>query len=324
MFEQQGIRSNEYTPDEEDDASPSPRARSTRVVVDEARGLTQQLRALPARPILEEAWLAYTGHVSQVRANDLQDLGELESAIEGRSEFPEAPSRWLFASTVLLSERVGDELRDAWARLRARELVDGMKKPGKSLRAIHEDVGVSTPYLSQLANGTGPVPSDKILDRLVAGLRRQGTLEDLPSEHGNDPARWVGEMGDRARLVRNHLRERTELRPTPTVHIEGLPDRQQHRLELILTNLVERCIDQDGGSATASLLQELVDGDEARHDVLLEVARSEVLVNIVSHLTRLDGKGLQGLLALLESQVPPAPSLDRQDLRSPKQPVDRM
>lgn len=288
----------------------------------ETRATIQRLRSLPADDDVENAWCDFAEVESHVKAVDARYLGDLEDALEGRSEFPELEPVRLQGSALLHSDRVGDELQDAWARLRARDLVALLRATGASLRAIHDDVEVSTPYLSQLANGTGPVPSQKILDRLARGVRRKNTEVKEPSKRPSDPSQWINEFIDRGRLVRNQMVRIHEHEPSIAVQIVGLPDKQQDKLQRIFENLAVRALDHDGGPVTASLLQELVEGDEELHKTLLDVVTEEDVVAIVSRVLQLDQKGRNGLLALLESQQPDS-NLEPREQRPMKQPLGK-
>src|SRR5579884_544738 len=151
MFDQPDVSASKYSTPVGGSARDTP-LRSARAVMDEGRALTQQLRALPAVDDLAAAWAGFDEIAAHTKARDHRTLGEMEMLLEDRSEFPQAPLQRVHASVMLLSEALGDELRDAWARLRARDLVDVLRGNGKTLRAIHDDIRVSTPYLSQLAN----------------------------------------------------------------------------------------------------------------------------------------------------------------------------
>ncbi len=288
----------------------------------EVRAIIQDLRAVPAEEDLERAWCDFAEKASHIKAVDARNLGDLEDALEGRSEFPQLEPVQLQVTAWLLVDRVGDDLRDAWARLHARDLVALLRSKGASLRAIHDDVGVSTPYLSQLANGTGPVPSQKILDRLQRGVRGQNLESEERPDRPDDPSGWISNFIDRGRIVRNQMVHLNDHRHSISVQIDGLPDRQQNKLQPILENLTVRTLDAEAGQVTASLLQELVEGDEELHKTLLDVIGNEDSVAIMSYLIQLDDKGRRGLLALLQSQGSVGKSAFR-DERPPKQPLEK-
>lgn len=123
--------------------------------------------------------------------------------------------------------------------------------------------------------------------------------------------------------------QRSRCLPSSASLLPSLPAHEQQQLDeepdgqkSILTNLVEPCFDEDGGTAPDSLLRELVDAPEAQLEVLLKVARSELLQEIVSQLAHLDEKGSQGLLDFLQSQFVPTSPLQRVAERRAKYPID--
>ncbi len=127
----------------------------------------QQLTHLASRAEIGEAWLEYDATLREIKASDLEMLSPIELAFE---EGDDADLEQLPTRIHALTRSLRSDLQDAWARLRARSLIEGLRQAG-SLRKLASEIHVSAPYLSQLSNGAGPVPSERILTRLEAGLR---------------------------------------------------------------------------------------------------------------------------------------------------------
>lgn len=271
-----------------------------RQLLDETRLLSLRLSELPAHPDLEQAWTLYRAVLEKVVIRDSQVLGAIEAEIEEGATFPADSRPNLRSSPPLFSERLGDDLRDAWARLRARQLVAILKGDGTSLRGITDEVHVSTPYLSQLANGTGPVPSDRILEKLAGGVRRR----DVGPERSIEPPEAaLSPLVDRARSMRQQIKLLAAQRPAPQVTIDGLPARETRRLAPLFNSLVERCLDDNEGKTMYALLEALAAADPEQREVFAMVNDDVDIRDVVIALANLDDKGKRGLVALLQSRA---------------------
>jgi hypothetical protein len=301
-------------------AIPLSGARS-RPAVDEARVLRNQLAVLPGQEDLEGAWAQFQRLVQVVRAADTRQVGGLEGEVDALAAVADSLPVRAQRLPTLLSERLGDDLHDAWARLRARDVMVTLRGSGATLRTISDDVHVSTPYLSQLANGTGPVPSDTILVKLQGGARRAGL--QVPKREP-PPEEVLTPLVDRAKRARAQLQRLANLRPRPTLRIDNLSARDSRRLTPLLEGVLERCLDTEESAAMAQLLEYLHAADAELRDVLLAVANDSDLLAVTSIVSGLDEKGRKGLLAVLESLgTAHALPLMTPEPRIEKQPLDR-
>jgi transcriptional regulator with XRE-family HTH domain len=215
-----------------------------------------------------------------------------------------------------MSERLLDDLDDAWARLRGKELAGTLRSGGPSLRAIAGQVSVSAPYLSQLANGAGPVPSRTVLGKLEAGLAK---LEiDVPKPPV-PPKDLLEPIRQRVGLLRERLRDAERRQTTPQVTVAYPDQRIARTLEDQFGALATRSLDLDGGVSVRDLLVALIEEDDSVLDVLTLVVRDESLQKAVLALVSFEGDVKRSLLSFLGALVSRAPTVTRprRDAKAP-------
>jgi transcriptional regulator with XRE-family HTH domain len=207
-----------------------------------------------------------------------------------------------------MSERLLDDLDDAWARLRGRELAHVLRLAGPSLRTIASQVSVSAPYLSQLASGAGPVPSRTVLSKLVAGT---GKL-DLPIPQSPGPPReQFVSIEQRLQLLRERLRDAERRQAIPQVTVDYPQQREARQLEEQFRSVAVRSLDLDTGSAVRELLAALIEEDDSVLEVLTLVLRDEPLQKAVLSITSLEPDLKRSLLTFLGAMGSRAPAVSR-------------
>ena len=267
-------------------------------------GLTSRLAAVASELDLNDAWAEYDAIVDTVRENDLRQLHRFE----GVAEHETGDDRVLVRLPMPMSERLLDDLDDAWARLRGKELATTLRSGGPSLRAIAGQVSVSAPYLSQLANGAGPVPSRTVLGKLEAGLANLGI--DVPKSPV-PPKDLLEPIRQRVALLRERLSDAERRQTTPQVTVNYPDQRIARKLEDQFEALATRSLDLDGGVPVRDLIAALIEEDDSVLDVLTLAVRDESLQKAILAIASLEGDVKRHLLGFLGALVPRAPAVTR-------------
>jgi transcriptional regulator with XRE-family HTH domain len=277
-----------------------------------AAALTARLSAVTSESQLEEAWAEYGGITETVRERDLRLLHRFEGVLEHGLGDEGVLNRL----PTPISERILDDLDDAWARLRGRELVRALRSDGPSLRAIASEVSVSAPYLSQLAGGAGPVPSRTVLGKLEVGL---GKLQLEIPESPVPPRELFESIAQRAQLLRERLRDAERQQSTPQITVDYPRQRIARQLEEQFEAVAARSLDLDGGPSVKELLAALVEEDDSVLDLLTLVLRDELLQKAVRSIAPLEGELKRAALTILGALGPPPPAVSRprRDLKAP-------
>jgi len=274
--------------------------------------LAARLSAVASQPELADAWAEYGAIVDTIREHDLRLLHRFEGILEHETD----DDRVLARLPAPMSERVLDDLEDAWARLRGRELAGVLRSGGTSLRALAVQVSVSAPYLSQLASGAGPVPSRTVLGKLETGL---GKLE-LPMPQSPVPPRDLFEpIGQRVLLLRERLREADRRHAAPQVTVDYPHQRVARQLEDQFAVLAARSLDLDSGTSVKELLAALVEEDDSVLQLLTLVLRDESLQKAVLSISSLEGDVKRSLINFLSAMGSRAPAVSRtrRDAKAP-------
>ncbi len=274
--------------------------------------LAARLAAVASQPQMEDAWAEYGGIAEAAREHDVRLLHRLE----GMLEHDLGEEGVLIRMPAPMSERILDDLDDAWARLRGRELASALRSAGPSLRVIATEVSVSAPYLSQLANGAGPVPSRKILGKLEAGLSK---LRLPTPESPGPPGELFEAMQQRVQLLRERLRDAERRQATPQVTVEYPDQRVTRQLEEQFEAVAARSLDLDDGASVRELLGALVEEEGSLLETLTLVLRDELLQKALRSIAPLEGDVKRAALTLLGALSPPvAPvSRSRRDTKAP-------
>jgi len=260
---------------------------------------------------MEGAWAEYGAIAETAREHDLRLLHRFEGILE--HDFGD--ERVLIRLPTPLSERILDDLDDAWARLRGKELAGALRSAGAPLRAIAAQVSVSAPYLSQLASGAGPVPSRTVLSKLEAGLSKL----QLPMPESLVPPRELFEpIEQRVQLLRERLRDAERRQATPQISVDYPDQRAARQLEERFGAVAARSLDHDSGDVVRELLAALTEEDDSLLELLTLVLRDEVLQRVVRSFAPLDGDVKRAALTLLGAISPPAAvSRIRRDVKAP-------
>jgi transcriptional regulator with XRE-family HTH domain len=265
---------------------------------------TARLAAVASKPQLEDSWSEYEGITETAREHDLRLLHRAEGMLEHDS----SDEPLLVRMPALLSERILDDLDDAWARLRGRQLATALRSAGQPLRAIAAEVSVSAPYLSQLASGAGPVPSRNILGKLEAGL---GKLQRPIPESPRPPGELFEPMGQRVQLLRERIRDADRRQTTPQVTVNYPSDRIARQLEEQFEAVAARTLDRDGGAFVKELLAALVEEDDSLLEILTLLLRDQLLQKALRSIAPLEGDVKNAALTVLSALSPPAAAVSR-------------
>lgn len=277
-----------------------------------AAALTARLSAVASEPGLEEAWAEYGGITDTVRERDLRLLHRFEGVLEHSL----GDENILNRLPTPISERILDDLDDAWARLRGRELVRALRSDGPSLRAIAAEVFVSAPYLSQLASGAGPVPSRTVLGKLEAGLSKlQLEIPESPAP----PGELFESIAQRAQLLRERLRDAERQKSTPQVTVDYPRHRIARQLEEQFEAVAARSLDLDSGDSVKELLAALVEEDDTVLELLTLVLRDELLQKAIRSIAPLESELKKAAFTILGALGPPPPAVSRtrRDAKAP-------
>jgi len=258
--------------------------------------LAQRLGRLRGAEDLDDGWAEYEAIVRQIRAHDLAALRPFEQAFEDEDD-PALDQLQL--RLVPLSRTLRTELAEAWSRLRARSLIRELKPIG-TLRVLAGKIGVSAPYLSQLSNGAGPVPSEGMIRRLEEGLRRDGRQLPNAAPAPSETLQGLDRRFDDAeqRLARLRLR-----RTKPQVSVDYPDGRRRRQLEDSLRLLADRLVDPDEGTLVEELAGMLVSADIAELSQLAQVARSDGLRDLFVSVLALTNDQRQALIALMKTMA---------------------
>src|SRR5205807_4192805 len=128
------------------------------------------------------------------------------------------------------------------------------------------------PYLSQLTAGAGPVPSERILEKLRRGHVAVGVA--VP-DHPPSPSQAFEELHQRAAAAREHLAIAAVASPRPRVSVEHPANR---RVEAALRDsfdvIAERYVDAEG-PIVKELVELLVAADPALLALIAAVGKDE-------------------------------------------------
>ncbi len=263
--------------------------------------IAQHLSHLASRAELAEAWVQYETTLREIKASDLEMLGPIELAFE---EGDDADLEQLPARVHAITRWLRSDLQDTWARLRARSLIEALKQVG-SLRKLASEIHVSAPYLSQLSNGSGPVPSERILARLEAGLRSTGPESPTTPMPPGDTLKPVEE---RIEEITKRLFLLARRRAKPAVSVEFPDTRIRKHLEDCLGALANRFVDPEEGKLVEELLASLVSADGPELSQWSQLARNDSLRELVSLITLLNDEQRDAMLALVKSIPAPDPT----------------
>lgn len=263
--------------------------------------IAQQLSHLASRTALAEAWVQYEATLREVKASDLEMLGPIELAFE---EGDDADLEQLPARVHAITRWLRSDLQDAWARLRARSLIESLKQVG-SLRKLASEIHVSAPYLSQLSNGAGPVPSERILARLEAGLR---TASHEPPATPAPPGDTLKPVEERIEEITKRLILLARRRAKPAVSVEFPDPRIRKHLQDCLGALANRFVDPEEGKLVEELLASLVSADGPELSQWSQLARNDSLRELVAMITLLNDEQRDAMLALVKSIPAPEPT----------------
>jgi DNA-binding transcriptional regulator YdaS (Cro superfamily) len=263
--------------------------------------IAQQLTHLASRAEVADAWLEYDATLREIKASDLDMLSPIELAFE---EGDEADLEQLPSRIHLLTRSLRSDLQDAWARLRARSLIEGLREAG-SLRKLASEIHVSAPYLSQLSNGAGPVPSERILARLEAGLR--AAKHQVPATPA-PPGDTLKLLDERIEEVAKRLILLGRRRAKPVVSVEFPDPRIRKHLEDCLGALANRFVDPEEGKQVEELLAALVSADGPELSQWARLARNDSVRELVAMITRLNDEQRDATLALVKSIPAPEPA----------------
>jgi transcriptional regulator with XRE-family HTH domain len=261
---------------------------------------------------LEEAWAEYAGIADTVKERDLRLLHRFEGVLEHSLGDEGVVNRL----PTPISERILDDLDDAWARLRGRELVRALRSEGPSLRAIASEVSVSAPYLSQLASGAGPVPSRTVLGKLEVGLSK---LQLEIPESPTPPSELFESIAQRAQLLRERLRDAERQKSTPQVTVDYPRQRIARQLEEQFEAVAARSLELDSGDSVKALLAALVEEDDSVLELLTVILHDEMLQKAARSIAPLESDLKRAALTLLGALGPPPPAVSRarRDIKSP-------
>ena len=269
--------------------------------------LTERLGRIHDLPDLDAAWEQYGANLQAVKEPDVRRLSEIETDLDAFNDPGAAPPSLPMRLPLLLAERLRTELDEAWARLSARSLVGVLKTPSLSFRSLADEVGVSAPYLSQLASGAGPVPSRRVLDKLVAAVQRQaGESPQLPVP----PDEALRPLLARAEAVREFLRQHSNALH-PKVHVDYPADlRHEKALRQSFETIAERSIDPEERSHIKAMLEMLVSADVGTLATLSRMAQDEggayALIRALEELDEPVRENLVGLIRSLAPEIQPA------------------
>lgn len=266
--------------------------------------LTARLSVLTSEPELTDAWAEYGDILETVREHDLRLLHRFEGVLEHET----GDDRVVVRLPSPMSERLIDDLDDAWARLRGRELAHVLRSQGPSLRAIASQVSVSAPYLSQLAGGAGPVPSRAVLGKLIGGI---GKL-DLPMPQSpGPPGEQFEAIEQRIQLLRERLRDAERRQAIPQVTVEYPQQRVARQMEEQFRSVAVRSLDPDNGGAVREVLAALIEEDDSVLEVLTLVLRDEPLQKAVLSVASLEPDLKRSLLSFLGAMGSRTPAVIR-------------
>jgi transcriptional regulator with XRE-family HTH domain len=252
---------------------------------------------------VEDAWLRYRHLVIRTRGEDNRRLVKVEGVLEHLEEPESGIVEPIPRRLRLLSEDLRSEFDEAWSRLLGRTLVDSLKRSSLSLRVLADKVGVSAPYLSQLAAGDGPVPSERILAKLFEGHE---PLELTKPRHERSPKDTFSEIEGRALAVREHLKLAPLGAHRPRITVDYPSN---HRLETSLKEcfeaITERYMDESEGSVVKELVEVLVAAEPALLSSIAWIVRDEQgAVDALNTLRALPPGVRQRFIDLLNSLTP--------------------
>jgi transcriptional regulator with XRE-family HTH domain len=271
--------------------------------IDLREQIVQGLRSLNSERELNDAWLRYRQLVIRARGEDNRRLVKVERVLEHLEEPEPGMVEPIPRRLRLLSEDLKSEFEEAWSRLLGRTLVESLKQSTLSLRTLAEKVGVSAPYLSQLTAGGGPVPSERILAKLLDGHE---ALELTKPIYERSPKEAFSEIDTRALAVREHLKIAPVGAHRPRITVDHPSNR---RLETALKEcfeaIAERYVDETEGAVVKELVEILVSSDLALLSSIAWIVRDEQgAVDALRTLRELPPDVRQRFLDLLNSLTP--------------------
>lgn len=261
----------------------------------------QRLGRVASLANLDAAWHQYEFTLREVKAADLQLLRPIEVAIdEGDQEWPDRlPTRIHPVSLAIRSE-----LQDTWARLRARQLIERLKASG-SLRALATRIHVSAPYLSQLSDGAGPVPSASIISRLEVGLEK--VAQEIPAPPIPPPHEALESLLDRIERASEQLARLSRQRVPPTVSVEYPNVRKRKHLEDCLRAVAERFVDPDEGDLIEELITAIVSADRPNLAQWARLTRDDGWKDLATLIAALGDDQRDAFIALVRTLTTPQP-----------------
>jgi transcriptional regulator with XRE-family HTH domain len=261
----------------------------------------QRLSQVASLEDLNTAWHQYELTVREVKAADLEMLRPIEVAIE---EDDHAALEQLPARIHPLSAALRSDLQDTWARLRARQLIERLKEAG-SLRALAAKIHVSAPYLSQLSDGAGPVPSASILKRLEAGIVI--TDQEMPAAQAPPPDEALEVLLQRIHRAAEQLATVSRQRSRPMVSVEYPDARKRKHLEDCLRAVADRFVDPNDGELVQELITAIVFADQPNLTQWARLTRDDSWKDLAALIAALGGDQRDAVISLVKTMAPPEP-----------------
>jgi transcriptional regulator with XRE-family HTH domain len=287
-------------------ALPAP---SRRLAGDLPAEFASRLAAASAEPNIEEAWSRYMEVATAAREHDLRLVSRVEGQLD---EPPRGEGSVVFRPPSLVTERLRSEFQEVWFRLRGRTLALALKAPGSSLRTIAKQVGVSAPYLSQLTNGVGPVPSRNVLSKMEQGLSKG--KQQVPQSPA-PPDVHFETLDRRGEILRTRIEDLARSSALPSIEVLEQSGRVDKTLSEVLTSVALRSRDADDGEAVLHLLRAIVEEDGGLLTALAQLSRDARSVESALILHSLPNElraHLQGLIKAVQVR-PSVPAKQRRD-----------